>query len=234
MELTTNAIPRLAAEVSQEAQLQALNMSILTTRWKPTEVEAFAPLSGQDDLERFTYPISLYNRRGTRYLIVARALHDETNFHPLDIPGLRRHCGLKRTTGVISTICCNNTADQLQWVMMRCNQLQVEGLAIFTSPYHILRSLGTAIKAMETLGMPRIPILPISVGELDKPVPEMVRKGMPVTGADMVPNEIERFFRYSKARLDADGNIVPPDVASIEEIKSFLKWMRSEHPHLYQ
>lgn len=231
--LSTNAIPRVADEVDDNAMVMSLTMRVLTTKWKPSAVDAIAPLSGQDDLKRFKEPIKIFNRSAAKFLIVGRAKKDEETFHPLHQAGLVRHCGLRRLDGFITTDHLDNTGDQVQWVMKTADLLQVESLALFTSPYHIFRAFGTAIQTLGEDESNWIPILPIFTGELDDPVPELVKQGLPYYGYDMVANEIKRYFTYSdKARINpATGK---PDVASLNRIDRFLNWMRNTHPHLYQ
>jgi hypothetical protein len=236
VEMNTGAIPR-HEKPSAEAQIQALTMSILTTGWKP-DVDAFVPLPGLGHQDRVSVPVQLYNRSSARFLIIGGAHNDELTYEELNVHTLRREpYGLTRTDGIITKAVTTNTYTQIDWVMDQVLKYDITSIALFTSPYHLLRSLGTAIAALDRKHMPWIPIVPISVGELDSEVPEMIQKGHLTTGHDMVAGENKRFLTYTKKRpVSTDGTmpnvalkLEPAHVASYRTIRDYMSWMRSEH-----
>ncbi|GAC1371850.1 MAG: hypothetical protein NVSMB39_5930 [Candidatus Saccharimonadales bacterium] len=233
MATSTNAIPRVS-EPTRESQYTALTMEILLTKWNVAAVDAIAPLSGMDDLERFEFPIEeYYNQNVGCWLIVGRAVHDEISFHALDLIGLQEHCGLTRTEGVVTEISATNTANQIDWVMKQAYARGATSIALCSSPYHIVRCFATAIQWFhKNPKLGPIPVVPMWAGSLNKLVPEMAKKGEQVTGHQMVAGEILRFFKYS-SELDDFGNPQEPDVANYDKVMKYMEWMRLKHLEMY-
>ena len=202
------------------SRMVELNLSILTKRWS-WDVEAFAPLPGLGHEDRIRVAVKAYNQSNASYLILGGANSEEKTYENLNVHTLRAPAyGLKRADGVITKAVNRDTLDLIDWVMEQVRNNNVRSLAIFTSPYHLLRSFGTAIRALDRHHMDPIPIIPISVGSLDDIVPESLRTGTVKSGHDMVAGEVLRFQKYSQQG----------DVADYEQILSYMTWMRSEHP----
>jgi len=222
MELETNAIPR-ARDHDDTSRMVALTTAILTTDWN-LDVEAFAPLPGLGHLDRIRVPIQRYNESmSASYLLLGGAATKERTYEDLNVHSLQHpNYGLVRTDGVITEATTDNTAHQINWVMDRVQEHGIRSLAIFTSPYHLLRAFGTTIRIMQQRQMGWIPIVPISVGSLDDLVPELCDDKQLTSGFHMVAGEVERFHTYSRKRK--------PDVANYSQILDFMSWMRVEHP----
>lgn len=223
MEAIAHAFERVdeRTDISRLVELNQLVMSF--DKSVALEVEALSPLPGLGE-PRIAPAVKAFEQSKTaKYLLIGGAHTKELTYEDLSMASLRRNYGLRRRKGVLVEHTTDHTAEQVDWVMQQTRDLEVSSLAIFTSPYHLLRAFATAIKSMNKLEMNWIPIIPIWTGCLLDRVPEHASFGWNTTGADLVAGEVDRFNgRY------------PGDVASYEETMAYLRWLHEHHPALME
>ena len=222
MEAIAHAWERIDPQ-TDSSRIVALHEALLSfSTAAASKVEAHAPLPGLGE-PRIQAAVANFNRsKAAKCLLVAGAHRKELTCEVVTIESLRRDgLRLSKNKAVLIEKHTENTAEQIIWVMEWAKALGVKSLALYTSPYHLLRAYATAIKAMAKLQMEWIPIVPVSTGWLLNPVPEYAAMGVHKTGADMVPGELDRFNgRY------------PEDVATYGETMEYLRWLGREHPEI--
>lgn len=118
---------------------------------------------------------------------------------------------MKRSEGVVIQDHAHHTKEQAEWLVEQIQSKKVQSVALFVSPYHLLRAYCTLLKAFMKSGHPLIPIIPMPVAVSPSAL-------IPEVGVDawkMAHGEVERIIKYQELG----------DVATVDELKGYLKWL---------
>lgn len=118
--------------------------------------------------------------------------------------------GLTNTHNVYSQLHVRHTKDQTDWVCEQLKKYELKGIALFVSPFHLLRAYLTQLTSCQQAGL-TIPMIPM-------PTPVLPNQTIPFTQKTpraMVQGELERIKQYQ-----AKG-----DVASFQELWDYLDWL---------
>ncbi|MEU6074219.1 ElyC/SanA/YdcF family protein [Micromonospora sp. NPDC047074] len=196
--------------------LKALTVILTLPRSATAHVDTLVVLTGQGEQWRLTHAIRDWEADpGLRHLLVANGNPAEATYVEITLDHLRG-LGLRRVDGVqIQAEPAPNTGLQAAWIADQARERTSTGLALAASPYHLPRAYLTVLKALSTSGI-RLPLVPVPVAvPPDTPVPETG-----ATAYDLVPGEVSRILTY----MDRGW------VATLEELRQYLRWLWSEHP----
>lgn len=181
---------------------------------KINSIDTLVVVPGQGENWRVQEAISVWDKpfSSAKYLLISGQYWEEKKYIPLDLEHLQKKpFNLKRSRGFYSQVRARHTKEQAYWIVEKVQELKVKSIALFVSPYHILRAYCTLLRTFnetETSWVPMIPI-PVAVSPYT-PIPE--------TGAsawNLVPGEVERIIEYQKKG----------DVSSYDEFVSYINWL---------
>ena len=181
---------------------------------RPIErVDGMAVMPGLGEVWRLADAVKAWERSKTaRSLIVASTYREEkTQIQPTLENMSQPPVNLRKTEGVHIQDHAHHTKEQVDWLVGKVAELELKSLALFVSPFHMLRAYCTLLKAFDRAQQPMIPIIPMLVAV----APDTV---IPETGVDawgMVAGEIKRIAVYQDQG----------DVATYEELRDYLTWL---------
>ncbi len=196
-----------------ESELYQMATMVLTLPRYEFDCEALAVYCGMGEAERIVEAIRVWHshRSCSRVLLIAEQYHENLPYTHLSAQMLMKDpfC-LKRLEGVTFTLSTPNTFEQAKWVIDQVMKKKISSLAVFTSPFHVLRVFCTTVKCLMDSRYGFIPIIPV-------PVPVSPNK---ITETDLdawqlARQEMERICSYQ-----AKG-----DVATFAETAFYLKWL---------
>lgn len=117
---------------------------------------------------------------------------------------------VKRKEGFYKQAHADNTRHQAEWVSDKVDELGIKTIALYVSPYHLMRASLTLIKIMRAREK-GILIIP-------RPVNIPPSKIIPCVGKsawDLVAGELKRIKAYQQKG----------DVATFDEIKEYIEWL---------
>lgn len=195
---------------------------ILTIPDVTTKVDAFVVFPGMGEDERvrsavINWQLSMIASVDTlhRFLIIAGHNHNEKTTKILTLDVLEKPpFNLKRLNGVIIEDGVSNTKKQAEQVLKRVKQYNLESLALFASPFHLIRAYLTLLKTLLKAGLEKVAIIP---GQVFKSPHSMIPE-FNTTAWEAVAGEVARIKKYQ-----AKG-----DVATPEELQAYLAWLWQE------
>lgn len=200
------------------SQLMSLAMGIFTIPKRIDRVEGLVVFPGMGEVWRIMDAISFWQEKGNRarYLLISGHNMGEKTAQKFDSAELQKSpFNLKKLEGVISETAAEHSRDytnrQAEWVWEKTKELELKSIALFVSPYFIIRAYLTLLKTFLRHGGELVAIIP-------KETPISLDHLIPETQTDawsLVPGEIERIRKYQ-----AQG-----DVAILEELKEYLSWL---------
>lgn len=205
--LATNGISRVTGGDAATETIASVMMLYSLPReiWR---VEALAVFPGQGETWRISQALEWWNRRKgrARHLLLAGGSGLSSVEEYID------HFGeIGRDSWVdVQWPDARNTKEQADWTAEKVRELNIESLALFVSPYHLLRAYCTLLKSLEARGL-QIPIVPAPVAIS----PEVVVPESGANGWQLVAGEVERLRRYQEKG----------DVATSEELKQYIFWI---------
>lgn len=176
-------------------------------------VEGIVVLPGMGEDWRLTRAIEDWNKQThvSSFLIPGMYQSEESAFLPTLERLSESPYNLRRTDGVVIRMRAQHTKDQANWIVEQVSELNICSLALYVSPYHLLRSYCTIVKSFETQKVPYIPIIPMPVAVS----PSFIIPDTGINAWDMVPGEVARIIEYQ-----SQG-----DVATIDELAKYLDWL---------
>lgn len=209
-------IGRLINDKVENADIVAMTTMILSVPRPIQTIDAFVVLPGMGEFWRVRDAIIYWEKKiicsyQVRFLIITGHNKREKTSETIDIERLKK-CPYE-LTHIKRVICgghAEHTKEQTDWVCKKVQELGIKSIALFASPYHIVRAYLTLLKSV--LNMESENFLPII------PVPTPVAPGtiIPETGTsawEMVPGEVKRIIEYQKKG----------DVASLGELKDYIE-----------
>ena len=214
-------IPRV---VGKDLSTELVSMAIMLYSMPRRErnCEALLVYPGMGETWRVEEIIRAWNPPRSscvKYLLIAGTeWHKETTaVRPPIVENLKKPpYYLMDTCGVHAQYHARHTKDQAEWVVARVQELEIKSLALYVSPYHLLRAYLTLLKTFINQKVERIPMIPV-------PVAISPAKIIPETGTDawsMVQGEMDRIKVYQQKG----------DVATLEELQDYLKWLWQMEP----
>ena len=185
------------------------------------KAEALAVCPGMGEYWRGNDVISTWERgRGKHnYLLIAGHNQAEKTWADLSVENLQKPpVGLRRTEGVhvdMRPEGGNGTNLQARWLLKKAQELDISSMALFVSPYHLLRAYCTVLSAFLKAGREIFLIPAPVVVSPDRIIPE--------SGADAwasVAGELVRMDKYQ----------VVGDVATYQELKDYISWFWAHCP----
>jgi hypothetical protein len=182
-------------------------------------VDAIAVMPGLGEHWRVSDAVSAWNKGAGNHLLVSGINRNERTFTELTVENMSKPpINLERSNNVHTQVDADHTKHQAEWLTAQVDEHDVESMALYVSPYHILRAFRTVLKTREKTGAPRIPIIPMPVAvSPDIAIPETaVNPAMdPKDGWGMVAGELDRITTYA-----AKG-----DVATQAETQEYVSWL---------
>lgn len=200
--------------LSEGEKLIAATIAIYSIPRVINRSDALVIFPGLGETQRVSEAIHWWQEQeiATRFLLVAGHNTKERTSQVLDIDRLRQApFFLQRTENVYCEIHADHTKAQADWVAKKVQTLRITSVALFVSPYHLLRAFLTLLKSFvqcESV-IPIIPV-PVSVG-LHTPVPEFDNVEM----WKMIAGEVRRIQDYQ----------LKGDVAGFSELNQYLEWL---------
>lgn len=200
---------------SRETDIAVMAMMLPVVPWyfDIRHADAIALAPGLGEYWRISTAIQIWEKQANRarfFLIAGVNPAEQTNLL-LTPEVLASVYGLRKQIGVHISRYAEHTRAQADWFVAKVCELNIQSIALVTSPYHLLRQYATLIRAFLRHRISWIPIVPVSaVVSLDTIVPE--------TGAsawDLAPGEIARMIAYQDKG----------DVAILGEMKAYLHWL---------
>lgn len=218
------SIPRVVtAHASTELAAMAIMLYSIPRPKESLACEAFLVYPGMGETWRLEHAIRAWQDHNlldyTKYLLIAGTewRKEKTAVRPPIVKNLRKHpYYLTKTRGVHAQNHARHTKDQAEWVVKKVQELKIQSLALYVSPYHLLRAYLTLIKTFINQKVRWIPVIPV-------PVKISPAEIIPETKTDawgMVQAEMNRIKIYQKQG----------DVATLAELKSYLKWCWWQEP----
>lgn len=207
----SDSVPRLVVSNSSD-ELVSMAIMVYSLPCIPLCCNAIVVYPGMGESWRLKesiagwqdYPAAQY------FLIAGTEWHKETTaIRPPIVENLMKPpYKLHRTSGVYAQEHAYHTRDQSEWVTSMVKTLEIKSLALYVSPYHLLRAYLTLVKTLLKLNAPIIPIIPV-------PITVSPFVLVPETNTDawkLVPGEMERI------KKDQQGG----DVATMEELRLYI------------
>lgn len=176
-------------------------------------VDAIAVLPGLGESWRLIDAVNSWESAPTaKHFLVAGTYGEErTQVQPTVEYLSQPPINLRRLTGVQTQVDARHTKAQADWLVGKVAELNITSLALFVSPYHLLRGYCTTLRSFNQLGVNRVPMIPIPSAV--SPITIIPEVG--VDGWSMVQGEVERIIAYQQKG----------DVASCGELKEYLGWL---------
>lgn len=179
------------------------------------KVDAVVVLPGLGEDWRLIDGIHAWNGSSlARHLMIAGIFDGEkTKVQPTVEYLSGKPFNLERAEGVLIQPHAHHTKEQAEWVVENVRKHGISSIALFVSPYHLLRAYCTVLKAFIKADH-QVAIIPM-------PVAVSPSTQIPEVGVDawtMSSGEVERIIKYQK--LD--------DVATKDELKDYLAWLCSQ------
>jgi len=195
------------------SRIAAMAMLVYSLPPVPTHVDALVVFHGLGEHWRIQHALHWWHHPAFtgRFLLIAGCNAQETTAEAMTIDRLRQApFHVQRLEGVRTKPHALHTQDQAEWIGDCVAACGVTSLALFASPYHILRAYLTLLKTL-LKRQHRLPLLPMPT---PMPPAQLVPEyGVP--GWAMIPGEIHRIHAYQ-----AEGN-----VATLEELRDYLHWV---------
>lgn len=195
------------------SDLLASAVSILSLPQPIAKVQGILALQGMGEVSRVTQAIEWWERPDCQanWLLVPGTNLAERTADSLSLERLQKQpYSLHRTEGVLVKAHEENTLTQMTWIVEKIEEHAISTLALFTAPYHMVRSYLTLICQLRKRGM-EVVVIPMPVQRsLGCEVPETS-----LTGWQMIPGETSRVPNYQ-----AKG-----DVATFQELQEYLAWV---------
>jgi len=195
------------------SEVVAMTMMIYSIPRLEEKCDALCVFPGMNEHWRVAQAVKLWEKGAGRYLLIANGIESREKYVDLTVPSLKNPpYGLTREREVIVSLLNPWYAnDQANWTMEQIKKFNVSSIALFVSPYHLLRAYLTLLKSMFKSGELFIPLIPVPVAvSPDTKIPESE-----INAWDSVPGELARLPRYQ-----AKG-----DVATFQELKYYLSWL---------
>ncbi len=210
---------RIERVLKPEESTELANMAIMLYSLPRLEKEchALAVYPGMGETWRLEEIISAWHNKREFYaehLLIAGAewQKETTAIRPPIIENLKKPpFGLWRTENVHAQDHARHTKDQAEWLVAKVQELHIESLALFVSPYHLLRAYLTLLKTFINLKVAPIEIIPVPVAISPSTI-------IPETGTDawaLVQGEMVRIKTYQEKG----------DVATLPELQEYLGWL---------
>lgn len=200
------------------SMLVAATIAILTIPRVVKRVDALVVFHGMGETEREISAIRHWQspKNKARYLLIAGKGPDEKDEAPhlgiLTQPPFSLH----KTAGVYCQEVTENTRTQSNWVVSLVRELGIKSLALFITPYHMVRAYMTLTAAFNA-DFQSPPVIPMPVLRgLNSLVPEW-----DCSMRAMVPGEVARIFEYQEKG----------DVTGFTFLNNYLDWLW-DHPIL--
>lgn len=197
------------------SEMVSLAMGVLSMPRPIDRVEAFLAFPGEGESWRLTHPIDQWNN-GTSisgsFLIAGHNTREMTS-ETLDVTRLQRDpYNLKRLRGVHVCLHAEHSKEQTEWVSKKIEELCIRSIALFVTPYHLLRIYLTLLKSLIVHGQDK------DVQMIPAPIPIPLTEISPENSVamwDLIPGEVNRIEKYQ-----ATG-----DVATLPELQTYLRWL---------
>lgn len=203
-------------EHNPEGEMAGMAMMLYSVPRFVDRVDAVAVLPGLGERWRLDDATGAYdnNPQARRLLVAGINPHEETFEQPTS-ELLHDVFGMQRTDGIRIQNGARNTPDQTEWIADTVEAEGIESMALYVSPYHLLRGSLTLMKSFIKRNK-QIPIIPVPVHVAPSiTIPEMAAKGTPLDAHGMLPAETKRITTYQ-----AGG-----DVATAAELRNYIDWM---------
>lgn len=202
---------------SQISNMVAVVIMLYSIPRMENEIDALVVMPGQGENWRVQEAISVWNRHSSsaRYLLMSGQY--EKKWASLDLENLKKEpFNLKRSHGFYSQIFARNTKEQAVWIVEKVREIGVKSIALFVSPYHLLRAYCTLLQTFNITHTPWILMFPAPVAiSPDTPIPETG-----VSAWDLVPGELERIIQYQKRG----------DVCNFDQLREYISWLWMNFP----
>jgi hypothetical protein len=186
-------------------------IAVLSLSRVTTKVDGILVLPGQGEYGRLRSAIAAWEANPQiRLLLVAGHTRTEPQYEEFTLDRLADF-GLTRREGVVIQAEARNTPAQADWMTAQVKSLGISSLALFVTPYHLLRGYLTMVQGFNRHHLRPVPIIPWPVEHsLDTPSPQNR-----VSYWDLIPGELERIIEYQ-----AKG-----DVATKAALMSYLEFI---------
>lgn len=208
----------VASRIMQETptgEIAGMAMMLYTVPRVIHRVDAVAVLPGLGERWRIDDATAAYdNNPQARHLLVAGINDTEATFEQPTASLLRDVYGMQREDGIRIQQGAQHTGEQAEWLAETVETEGIDSMALFVSPYHLLRGSLTVMKAL--IKRKRIPLIPMPVHiPPSVNIPEMTAKGKPTDAWGMLPAETGRIPGYQEKG----------DVATADELRDYINWM---------
>ncbi len=207
-------------DVSSDYDLAAMTMMVYSVPRRQKKCQALVVFPGMGETWRLEQVIAAWENQAVyraRHLLVAGTEWkiETTNIRPPIIKNLKRKPYLlRRMANVHAQDHAHHTREQAVWVVEMVQKLRIKTLALFVSPYHLLRAYLTLLKTFINVNIPPVKMIPVPVNiSPDTIIPE--------TGTDawsLVQGEMLRIKAYQHKG----------DVATLEELQQYLSFLWKE------
>lgn len=196
--------------VTNKDECSEIAMTMMLYSVPRIDCDAIVVMPGLGETWRITDAIRSWEKNKTaRFLLIAGYNRKEKTWVHLSLDTLKEQpFNLRRCQGVHIGVHAEHTRKQAEWIVRKVQNLEITSLALFVSPYHLLRAYCTVLKAM---GSQRIPIIPVPVTI----PPDTIIPAVGVDGWEMVPGEVSRLTTYQDKG----------DVATFDELRAYLSWL---------
>lgn len=182
----------------------------------PRPVEQFdtlAVLPGLGEYWRLRHVVHDWERLPqARNLLVAGTNGNERTQQQPDLDVLQSGLvGLKRVEGVRTQVAAEHTKEQADWMVRRTDELNVQTMGLYVSPYHIVRAYLTILAAYRRAGVDPPVMIPMPVQV--PPSAAIPETNEPAWG--MVAGEHRRINLYQGVG----------DVATLPELQQYINWL---------
>jgi hypothetical protein len=172
-------------------------------------INAITVLPGLGETWRLTDALKAWENKDyvAKYLLITGHNKREKTWKHLTLYNIN----IKRQKGVYIESHAEHTKEQAEWLFEKVKDLKITSLAIYVSPYHLLRAYCTILKTFINHKSSPIPMIPIPVAiSPDAIIPEINTDAW-----NMVSGEVDRIIKYQKKG----------DVATYDEFKYYLSWL---------
>jgi hypothetical protein len=198
------------------ANLGAMAMLVCTMPQPIREADSLAVYPGLGELWRPQHAVEDWQHPDTKaqHLFVAGTNPKERTQPLLTLEELAKApINLTRNEGVRTQVEADNTPHQANWLADQVEDTGVESLALYVSPYHLVRAFCTTLATFKRRGI-EIPMVPVPVRvHPDTKVPEA-----DADAVAMFYGEAKRIAAYQPKG----------DVATLEQLREYLSWARRQ------
>jgi hypothetical protein len=217
--ISTNHPEHIGRVIDGEADIVAMAIVLYSVPSVLDNVNALAVMPGLGEFWRIKHAITVWEKSTASHLLIAGHNHHEKFWRNLDIDTLTKPpFHLRRVGGVRVEARADHTKAQADWLVANIQELNITSLALFVSPYHLLRAYCTVLKAFYRLNVRPIPMIPMSVAiSPDTLVPETETNAW-----GMIPGEVKRIIAYQEKG----------DVATLTELQQYISLIWKTYPDL--